>query len=123
MAKYNCMKCPGYCCSYPVIVVTKRDITRLAKAHELSVEEAERTFTRAGHGHKRIMQRQDDEIYGRICRFFCTENRRCTTYGSRPEVCRAFPGEGRCGYYDFLKFERKAQDDPAFVALTNHAED
>ena len=29
--QFNCAKCPGYCCSYPVIVVTKRDIERLAK--------------------------------------------------------------------------------------------
>ena len=33
---------------------------------------------------------------------------------------RSFPGGGRCGYYDFLSFERRAQDDPEFVALTNH---
>ena len=35
-------------------------------------------------------------------------------------MCRSFPGGGRCGYYDFLSFERRAQEDDKFVALTNH---
>ena len=30
-AKYSCLKCPGYCCSYPEIEVTPRDIERLGK--------------------------------------------------------------------------------------------
>ena len=28
---YNCLKCPGYCCSYPAVVVSKRDLERLAE--------------------------------------------------------------------------------------------
>ncbi len=55
-----------------------------------------------------------------ICRFFDTDERRCTIYSARPAVCRAFPGSARCGYYDFLSFERRAQEDPEFVALTDH---
>ena len=35
-------------------------------------------------------------------------------------ICRRFPAENRCGYYDFLQFERKHQTDPDFVALTDH---
>ena len=38
-------------------------------------------------------------------------------------MCRSFPGGGRCGYYDFLSFERRAQEDDEFVALTNHEDD
>jgi hypothetical protein len=30
-AKYDCMKCPGYCCSYPVIEVKDHDALRIAK--------------------------------------------------------------------------------------------
>ena len=30
MAVYNCSKCPGYCCSYPIIPLKKRDVQRLA---------------------------------------------------------------------------------------------
>ena len=116
---YDCLKCPGYCCSYPVIVVTKRDIARLAKHHGLSVAAAERKFTRSGHGHKRIMKRQDDEHFGRICAFFDTDARRCTVYAARPAICRAYPSEDRCGYYDFLDFERRHQDDPDYVASTD----
>jgi len=26
MAHYKCLNCPGYCCSYPIIALTKRDI-------------------------------------------------------------------------------------------------
>ena len=29
---YDCMKCPGYCCSYPVIEVKDRDAERIAAA-------------------------------------------------------------------------------------------
>jgi hypothetical protein len=33
-------------------------------------------------------------------------------------VCREYPDSPRCGYYEFLKFERAQQDDPKFIALT-----
>ena len=29
--QYDCLKCPGYCCSYPIIVVTRRDLARIAR--------------------------------------------------------------------------------------------
>ncbi len=123
MALYNCMKCPGYCCSYPVIPLTKRDVERLAKHHDLSFEAAKAKFTKEAHGHKYTMRRKKDEIYGRICRFFDTTERRCTIYTARPATCRSYPGEGRCGYYDFLMHERRCQKDDTFVAVTNHDED
>ena len=28
---YSCSKCPAYCCSYPLIEITKRDLARLAR--------------------------------------------------------------------------------------------
>ena len=28
--QYNCLKCPGYCCTYTEIEITTRDIERLA---------------------------------------------------------------------------------------------
>jgi len=121
MAKdYDCLKCPGYCCSYPLIGLTKRDVERLAKHHGLSFEQARSEFTKEAHGRKYVMLRQKDDHYGKICRFFDTEARRCTIYKARPKVCRDFPNENRCGYYDFLQFERAAQEDPEFVAVTNH---
>ncbi|MCH9806918.1 MAG: YkgJ family cysteine cluster protein [Alphaproteobacteria bacterium] len=121
MAKdYDCLKCPGYCCSYPLIGLTKRDVERLAKHHGMSFGEARAKFTKEAYGRKYVMRRQKDPHYGKICRFFDTERRRCTIYKARPKVCRDFPVEDRCGYYDFLTFEREAQDDPDFVAVTNH---
>ena len=120
---YDCLKCPGYCCSYPIIVVTKRDLARIARHFGLSETEAERRFCTARHGHKRIMRRQKDAHFGRICRFFDTAARRCGIYEARPAACRAFPGRSRCGYYDFLAFERSAQNDPDYVSTTWHAED
>ncbi len=120
MPAYNCKKCPGYCCSYPLIALDKRDVERLAKHHGLSFEEARTKFTKKAHGRQYAMRRKADQHFGHICRFFDTEARHCTIYEARPAICRSFPGEGRCGYYDFLMFERRAQDDDAWVALTNN---
>jgi Fe-S-cluster containining protein len=118
--KYNCAKCPGYCCSYPVIALSKYDVERLAKHFGITFEAAERRFTRSAHGYKRIFRRKKDELYGKVCRFFDQENRRCGIYAARPAICRSFPGPGRCGYYDFLTFERRTQNDPEFVSQTDH---
>ena len=40
--KYNCLKCPGYCCSYPVIEVKDRDAARIDKHFGLPLEKAEK---------------------------------------------------------------------------------
>jgi uncharacterized protein len=120
---YDCLKCPGYCCSYPIIVVTKRDLARIARHFDLSEAEAEERFCAARHGHKRILQRKPDKHFRRICHFFDTQARRCGIYAARPATCRAYPGRARCGYYDFLTFERHAQNDPDYVSTTRHAED
>jgi Fe-S-cluster containining protein len=117
---YDCLKCPGYCCSYPLIGLTKRDVERLAKHFKLSFADAQKNFTKEAYGKKYVMRRKKDQHYGKICQFFDTEERRCTIYKARPKVCREFPNGERCGYYDFLTFEREAQDDPDFVAVTNH---
>ena len=118
--QYNCRKCPGYCCSYPLIPLDKRDVERLAKHFGLPYKVARVKFTKVAHGRKYAMRRKKDTVYGRICRFFDTEKRCCTVYKARPAVCRSFPGAGRCGYYDFLAFERRAQEDDEFIALTDH---
>lgn len=122
MALYDCLKCPGYCCSYPVIEVTAADVTRLAKHFDLAPEVAAKKFTKRAHGYDSVLRRKVDPHFGRICRFFDTEERRCTVYKARPAACRNFPGEKRCGYYDFLRFERRHQNDPEFVATTDSDE-
>lgn len=115
---YNCSKCPGYCCSYPVIPLVKKDVTRLAEHFGLSFKEARRKFTKVDGDEPYAMRRKDDEHYGRICRFFDTEARRCTIYKARPTICREYPGGNSCGYFDFLRHERATQEDPKHVAST-----
>jgi len=118
-AKYDCSKCPAYCCSYARIIVDDADIQRLADHFEVDVKEARKRFTKKGEEKgERILRHQADEHYTTICRFIDPETRNCTIYEARPEICREFPGKGRCGYYDFLTFERTAQEDPDWVATT-----
>jgi len=45
VVSYNCTKCPGYCCSYPLIPLKKRDVQRLADHFDLSFEEANKAIT------------------------------------------------------------------------------
>jgi Fe-S-cluster containining protein len=116
---YDCSKCPGYCCSYPLIEVGKRDIARLAKHFDLDYATAEERFTKYDEGEKvRGLRHQEDKYFGRVCRFFDTKNRHCTVYEARPATCRDYPHTKSCGYYTFLKFERDLQDDQKFVAMT-----
>jgi len=114
---YNCAKCPGYCCSYPLIQLTKRDVERLARHFGLEYEVARKKFTKVDVGAKYAMRRKADVHFGRICQFFDTEKRRCTVYEARPAICRDYPG-GRCGYYDFLSAERSSQGDKDHIAST-----
>lgn len=116
---YDCLKCPGYCCSYPVIEVKDKDARRIADHFGLTLPQAEKKYFKAAHGYKRIMRRQRDAHYGKICQFFDTGLRRCTIYPARPSTCRSFPGN-RCGYYDFLKFERAGQEDEDYISTTWH---
>jgi Fe-S-cluster containining protein len=116
---YNCLKCPGYCCSYPEIEVTPRDIERLAKHFGLRYAQAEEKFTKYDPKEKvRNLRHHNDEHFNTICMFFDRKARRCTVYEARPSVCRQYPDSPRCGYYEFLKFERAHQDDPDFIAVT-----
>lgn len=105
-----------------MITVSKRDVERLARHFGFSFAEAERRFTRADHGLKRVLRRKKDPHFGRICRFFDTKKRNCTVYEARPGTCRSYPAASRCGYYDFLKFERNHQDDPDYVAVTDSSQ-
>jgi len=117
--KYDCNKCPGYCCSYPLIEVSKRDIARVAAHFDVSVEKAKTKFFRYDRKEKCwVLRQKEDEHFKMICRFFDTEERRCTIYSARPGVCRDYPGEPTCGYYSFLAFEREHQQDPEFIATT-----
>ncbi|MBV8031501.1 MAG: YkgJ family cysteine cluster protein [Betaproteobacteria bacterium] len=118
-ARYSCSKCPGYCCSYPEIEVTPRDIERLARHLGLSYDVAEARLTKYDAKEKvRLLRHQKDEHFQTVCTLFDRQQRRCTVYEARPAVCRSYPDSPRCGYYEFLKFERAHQDDPDFIAVT-----
>jgi Fe-S-cluster containining protein len=108
---FDCSKCPAYCCSiYERVQVTKRDLNRLAKHFQMSVEATEKRYTKM-NGDERVLRRTKDPIFGKSCQFLDPETRGCTIYHARPLVCREYPARSRCSYYDLLQFERGQQDD------------
>jgi len=118
-ASYSCARCPAYCCSYPDIEVTPRDIQRFARHFGLDYAQAEERFTKYDAAKRvRLLRHRKDTVFATVCMFLDQETRRCGVYGARPGVCRDYPESSRCGYYEFLRFERAHQDDPEFIALT-----
>jgi uncharacterized protein len=113
---YDCLKCPAYCCSYDRIVVSTRDLKRLAKHFGIDVETARERFTKIMEG-EQVLRHQKDQVYGSVCMFLDKETRRCTIYHARPGVCHEYPDRPRCGYYEFLRWERRHQDNEEFVPL------
>ena len=116
--RFDCAQCPGYCCSHPRISVSDFDIARLAKHFGVSEREARSRFTyryKTKEVDEQILRHHKDHIYASVCRFFDRDLRRCTVYEARPNVCRKYPYGSRCGYYDFLKFEREHQGDEEFI--------
>lgn len=123
---YDCDNCPSYCCSYPRIQLENGDLERLAAHFAMTRKEAKKRFTRRDKSEEkkskapRILRHKEDEIFGTICTFFDQDSRGCGIYQARPETCREYPGRKRCGYYEFLSFERDAQQDPDYVAVTGN---
>ncbi len=117
-SRYDCLKCPGYCCSYGRIAVTQRDIARLARHFGISEETARHRFTyhwQTKEVDEWILRHRKDSIFDSVCRFLDPKTRRCSVYEARPAVCREYPDGGRCGYFEFLQFEREQQGDPNLV--------
>jgi Fe-S-cluster containining protein len=114
---FDCSKCPAYCCSiYDRVAVTKRDINRLAKHFDVSIETATKRYTKM-HSGERVLRRKKDDIFPETCMFLNEETRGCGIYHARPAVCREYPARSRCAYYDLLTFERGQQDDPNVLPL------
>jgi hypothetical protein len=116
--RYDCSQCPGYCCSYARIAVSDHDIARLARHFGVDAETARRRYTyhyTADGEDEWVLRHRKDSVFDSMCRFFDQENRRCTVYEARPNVCRKYPYGSKCGYYEFLKFERDQQGDPDFI--------
>ena len=117
---YNCLKCTAYCCTYTHIPVTKSDVKRLANFHGVSVEKAAKKYTKKGDKENpRVLRHTDDPHFATSCMFLDKDTRNCTIYEGRPKICREFTTQKRCGYYEFLKWEREVQDDPTWVATTD----
>jgi len=116
--RYDCSKCPGYCCSYDRIPVSDFDVARLARHFGIGARDARRRFT---YRHQTedidewILRHHKDHVFKSVCQFFDRDARRCTVYAARPNVCRRYPSGATCGYYEFLKFEREQQGDESFV--------
>jgi uncharacterized protein len=117
--KYSCEKCPAYCCTYAEIEVTRRDLARLARHFGIDEAAAEKRYTKLdAKRNVRMLRHRVDGIFASACMLLDQDKRCCTVYEARPAVCRAYPDTPRCGYYDFLAFEREQQGDPDYVALT-----
>ena len=115
---YDCAKCPGYCCSYSRIAVSDFDIERLARHFGLSESVARRKFTyhyKTKDLDEQLLRHKKDHIFKSTCQFFDQKARRCTVYAARPSVCRVYPEDRICGYYQFLTFERAQQGDDEFI--------
>ena len=115
--KYDCSKCPAYCCSvYERVEVGKGDLKRLAKHFGLGLSATVKRYTKVVNG-ERVLRRTADPVLRQACTFLNAETRQCTIYHARPKVCRAFPSTTNCAYYDLLQFEREQQDDDTVVPL------
>ncbi len=112
--RYDCSKCPAYCCSYDQIHVGQRDINRLAKRFGIDPDVARERFTKIADGDV-VLRHRKDTIFGTVCMFLDTSTRRCTVYEARPAVCREYPDHPICGYYEFLRWERRHQGDDEFI--------
>lgn len=115
--RYDCTRCPAYCCSYDEIDVTDVEIARIAKRLGITPEAMIARFTKKTKQGTRILRHQKDDVYESVCIFLDRKARRCTIYEARPKVCHEYPDRPRCGYYDFLVWERRHQGDPDFIPL------
>ena len=116
--RYDCSKCPGYCCSYSRIAVTDFDIERLARHFGIDTAAARRKFTyryKTRELDEQLLRHKKDHVYKSTCRFFDQHARRGTVYEARPTVCRRYPEDRVCGYWQFLQFERSQQGDEDFI--------
>ena len=114
---YDCTKCPAYCCSYDEIELKEMDIRRLTKHLDLDRDVFMKRYTKRGD-ELPILRHHRDPLFGSVCVFFDSKTRQCTVYEARPNVCRTYPDRPRCGYYDFLSWERDFQDDESSLPLS-----
>ncbi len=120
MAKptYDCTECPAYCCAiYERVLMKSRDIKRLAKHFNLTIEETEKRYIKRYKDEKILKRKKDPLLNAKSCIFLNLKTRGCGIYHARPETCHDYPVTKRCPYYDLLSFEREQQDDPKTLPL------
>ena len=106
MTLYDCSKCAGYCCAYPIIPVKQKDTARIAAHFKVSLKEAKEKYTTPdGEGGRSLKHRWDKKLETDACIFLNQSSRMCTIYKSRPEICREHPGD-RCEWYDRSLIEK-----------------
>ena len=102
---YDCSRCPAYCCGYPIIEATKKDIRRLARHFKISEQAARDQFTEKENNRVRKMRhRHDRKLDTTVCMLLNQKTRQCSVYRARPDICRAHPGD-RCEWHDRQQFE------------------
>lgn len=119
---YDCSKCPGTCCSFPVIELSEIEARRMAEAKKLSISAFKKRFL-VRNKHKPDNKanvwifkhkKHPTGATKTICTFYAKDTG-CTMYESRPETCRTWGDDGKCLIYDFLGAMREHTDDPNYV--------
>ena len=109
MADYDCSKCPAFCCGYPIIEATKRDIRRLARHFGVDEETARERYTEKENNRvRKLKQRADPRMGAKVCMFLNQRTRNCGVYEGRPQICRDYPGD-RCEWNDRRLLESGAR--------------
>lgn len=117
MELYDCDSCPAYCCGYPVIEASKKDIRRLARHFGLSEAEAKERFTEKENNRvRKLKQRYDKVLKTPMCMFLNQRTRNCSIYKARPQICRDHPGD-RCEWHDRSMIERIANNGKKVILL------
>lgn len=100
MKLYDCDKCAAYCCGYPVIEASKKDVRRLARHFGVSYEEAREKYTEKENNRvRKLRQKPDKKLGAPVCMFLNQRTRQCGIYAARPQICRDHPGD-RCEWND-----------------------
>ena len=85
--RFHCTQCGACCTGAPGFVwVNKAEITALAAAIRIAVDEFERRYVRKVGIRKSLTERANDD-----CVFFHAESRSCQVYKDRPRQCRTWP--------------------------------
>ena len=73
IGRYDCTKCPGYCCSYSRIAISDFDIERLARHFGISKAAARLKFTyhyQTKELDEQLLRHRKDHVFKSTCMFF-----------------------------------------------------